>query len=120
MKILLKLVVVALLANALWHVSMAYMTSYRFKDAVLGAALQEGITEDELRQKVVDLAGTYSVPLTAEGVTIGQEEHHTTVEGSYALPVAVVPGYEYRWPFTMSVDAYVVTPPVRRGDLIKP
>ena len=119
MKIVLKLIVVALLANALWHVASAYVTSYRFNDAVLGAALQEGIPEDELRQKVVDLASTYSVPIAAAGITFSFEEHHTTVAGSYTLPVSLFPGYEYRWPFNLSVDAYVVAPPTRRGDLIK-
>ena len=36
MKTLLKLVIVALLANALWRIGSAYATFYKFTDAVNG------------------------------------------------------------------------------------
>ena len=120
MKTLVKLIVVALLANALWRLGSTYATFYKFKDSVTEAASQEGTTEDELRQKVVDLARTYDLPLTAAAITITREAQHISVQGSYTKPVAVLPGYEYPWPFTVDVDAYPLATPVRRGDLIKP
>ena len=120
MKTLFKLVVVALMANAIWRVGVAYSSFYKFKDSVYAAAMQEGLTDEQLRQKIVELASTYDVPLTADGITLQREQNHTVVLGSYSTPVAVLPGYDYQWPFDVNVDAYVVAPPTRRNDLVKP
>ena len=113
MKTLLKLIVVALIANALWRAGSAYTTVYRFKDSIYEAAMQ-GTTEADLKQKVVELAHTYDLPLTAEDLTVTREVQHVSVKTSYTSPVAVLPGYEYQWPFTVDVDAYVIAAPVRR------
>ena len=113
MKAILKLIVVVLIANALWRIGSAYTSFYKFKDSVRAAAMDEGKSEDDLRQKIVELASTYDVPLTAEAITIRREPHHTAVEGSYTTPVAVLPGYEYQWPFSLDIDAYPITPPTR-------
>jgi hypothetical protein len=119
-KTIIKLIVVALLANALWRVGNAYATFYKFKDSVTEAAAQGESTEDELRQKIVELASTYDLPLDANDVTVTREVHHTSVRGSYKQAVAMLPGFEYQWPFTIDLDAYPIAPPTRRGDLIKP
>jgi hypothetical protein len=119
-KTLVKLIVVALFANALWRVGSTYATFYKFKDSVTEAATQEGTAEDDLRRKIVELARTYDVPLTAPAITITREAQHTSVQASYTKPVAVLPGYEYPWPFTVDIDAYPIVTPTRRGDLIKP
>jgi hypothetical protein len=37
-----------------------------------------------------------------------------SVKTSYTSPVAILPGYEYQWPFSVDVDAYVIAAPVRR------
>jgi hypothetical protein len=112
-KTLIKLIVVALLANALWRTAAAYATFYKFKDSVYEAAMQ-GNSETDLRQKVVELARTYDLPLAAEDLTVTREAQHVSVQGAYTRPVAVLPGYEYQWPFTVDVDAYVIAAPVRR------
>ena len=46
--------------------------------------------------------------------------HHTAIHGSYKQGVAMFPGFEYQWPFSIDLDAYPIAPPTRRGDLIKP
>ena len=113
MKTLIKLIVVALVANALWRVGIAYTTFYRFKDSINEAAMQ-GTTEADLKQKVVELARTYDLLLTSEDLTVTRESQHVSVKTSYTSPVAVLPGYEYQWPFTVDVDANVIAAPVRR------
>jgi hypothetical protein len=118
-KIIIKLLVVALLANALWHVGTAYTAFYRFKDAVTEAATQGEGTAEELQQKIVELASTYDVPLAADDITVTREAHLTAVRGSYRKPVSMFPGFEYQWPFSMDLDAYPITLPTRRGDLLK-
>ena len=114
MKTILKLIVVAILANALWRVGTAYAAFYKFKDS------QGESTEEELRQKIVELASTYDLPIRADDVTVVREVHHTAIHGSYKQGVAMFPGFEYQWPFSIDLDAYPIAPPTRRGDLIKP
>ena len=105
MKAILKLVVVVLIANAFWRIGSAYTTCFRFKDAVRIAAADPGKSEDDLRQKILELAETYDVRLPDEAFTIHREVRHTVVEGSYTMPIAVLPGFEYQWPFNVDVDA---------------
>jgi hypothetical protein len=111
-KAILKLIVVVLIANAIWRVGSAYTSFYKFKDAVYAAAMDQGKSEDDLREKILELASAYDVPLTAESITIRRETRHTVVESSYITPVALLPGYEYQWPFSLDVDAYVIALPV--------
>ena len=117
MKTIIKLIVVAVLANALWHVGTAYAGFYKFKDSVSEAASQGESTE---AQKIVELASTYDLPLAADDFTVTREVHHTAIRGSYKQRVAMFPGFEYQWPFNIDLDAYPIAPPTRRGDLIKP
>lgn len=119
MKVILKFIVVALIANAIWHVGSAFASYSKFKDSVYAAAMEKGTTEDGLRQKTVELASTYDLPVTGDLVTIRSEEHHTIVEARFTQPISVLPGYQYPWPFSMTVDAYVLTP-VKLNDLAKP
>jgi hypothetical protein len=119
-KTILKLIVVALLANALWRVGTAYASFYKFKDSIFDAAMQPGSTEEDLKQKIVELAATYDLPLKPDALTVDRDVHRTAVQASFTKPVAILPGYDYPWPFTVDIDAYVIAPPTRRGDLIKP
>jgi hypothetical protein len=119
-KTILKLIVVAILANALWHVGTAYAAFYKFKDSVSEAASQGESTEEELSQKIVELASTYDLPLAADDFTVTRDVHHTAIRGSYKQRVAMFPGFDYQWPFNIDLDAYPIAAPTRRGDLIKP
>ena len=82
--------------------------------------MDQSQSEDRLRQKILELASMYDVPLTEEAVTIRRDQRHTFVEGSYISPVAVLPGYEYQWPFSMAVDAYVIDLPPSLDEPAKP
>lgn len=119
-KAALKLVVAVLIANATWHVAAAYMSFYRFKDAVTDLAIHDGTSsDDQLRARVMELAASHDEPLAAESVTIRRAEHHTFVDGEYTKPVSLVPGYTYPWPFSLAVDGFVIVP-VKLGDLTNP
>jgi hypothetical protein len=113
---LVKLALVALLANATWHVFVVYLAHYKFKDSVTSTA-QFGVekTEPELRDRILVLAGELDVPVTDDNLSIRRDEHETVVETSYKRRIELVPGYKYEWPFTMRVDVFT-TPPVRIPD----
>jgi len=105
-KTLIKLAIVVLLANAIWRVGSAYVSYYRFKDAVTEVAINSrNKTDDELHQKVMELAMQYDEPIADDAVAIRHDENRTYIDASYTQPVALFPGYEYPWSFSLSVDS---------------
>jgi hypothetical protein len=109
MRMLLKLAVVALIANAVWHLFGAYYPNYKFQDAVEYAA-QNGadLTQEALRDKVVELASQFDVPVAADQVTVARRNTHTTVDLSYKRPIELVPGFKPEWPFSIHVDVVIL------------
>jgi hypothetical protein len=110
LKFLVKLVIVALVANATFRLGSAYLSLYRFKDAIEQAMLYESKKSDEeLRQRVVELGSQYDLPITDDSFTLRRENEHTYVEGSYTKPVEFLPSYPYPWKFTYSTDTLVLS-----------
>ena len=100
-KLVIKLVIVALLANAAWRVGNAYLSFYRFKDAVTQASqFEPGRRRRGLRQKVLELAEQYDVPLTDDDFTVTRDEHRTRIKGSFKEGIQLVPACPYPWPFS--------------------
>ena len=107
MKLLVKLALVAVVANATWHLFLVYSENYKFKDAVQYAADSRGKkTDEELRQEVLSIAAQADLPIDEEHLTVRHVEAHTIVDGSYTRVVELFPGFKYSWPFTAHVDAY--------------
>jgi hypothetical protein len=106
MKLLIKLVLAGLIANATWRVATAYIQHYKFKDAVTEAALFGSKRSDVgLQQRVIDLAAQYEVPLTEDRLSVRRnQENHTLIDGDYEQPVDLLPGYRYPWPFSVHID----------------
>jgi hypothetical protein len=105
MRTFLKLAVVALLANATWHLFGAYAPYYKFKDAVQYAALHRGrVSDEDLKQQVLDIAAQFDVPVSPAGITVSLQGGTTTVDASYVQGVDLLPGYTYPWPFAVHLD----------------
>jgi hypothetical protein len=106
-KSLLKLLAAALVANATWHVFVAYSAHYKFRDAVESAA-QFGVSQSEaqLGARVVELAAQYDVPAVPGTFMVRRANKHTLIEGSYTRPVDLFPGFSYPWSFSWSVDTF--------------
>jgi hypothetical protein len=109
-KLILKLAVVALLANAAYHIGSEYLTYIKFRDAIRDAAMFKAKNDTELMARIMELASQYEVPLDQENVTIEREERRVNVEGWYDKPIEVVPNYQYPWHFGLSLE--VLTPTV--------
>jgi hypothetical protein len=108
-KLLLKLAVVAILANAAYHVGSEYLTYFRFRDAIRDAAMFKAKSNTELMARIVDLAGQYEIPLDQDNVTIERQERRVTVDGWYDKPIEVIPSYEYPWHFSIAEEIIVPT-----------
>jgi hypothetical protein len=104
-KTVIKLLIAAIIANAVWRVGTAYMTHFKFQDGAVEIA-QFGATksEDELKQKVLDLASGFDVPLPENAVTVRRENDHTYIDGSYTRQLEILPSYKYPWVFKLHVD----------------
>ena len=112
MKTIIKLAISALIVNGAWRLGSEYVTLYAFRDAVREAALAKGLSEDRLRERIMELAAARGLPLSEDQVTIRREERHAFVSGSYVKPVALFPGIPYDWQFEWEVDGFIVTPPI--------
>lgn len=108
-RLIVKLAIAALLANAAWRIGSAYASFYRFKDAV-EQTTQYGPpqSDDQLRARILELSAQYDLPLAEDALSVRRELNHTIVDGSIARPIEVVPGYTRPWPFTFHVDTFVV------------
>ena len=114
-RLLLKLAVVALLANAGWHLFGCYAPNYRFKDRVQFIAEHRGkATDDEVRDKILSTAAEFEVPLTADDVTVSQQGQATVVDLSYTCPVEFAPGLK---PYLLAFKVHVEGRPSRMDDL---
>ncbi len=108
-KLLLKLALVALLANAAFHVGSEYVLYFRFRDAIRDAAMFKAKNNAELMARIVDIAGQFEIPLDQDNVTIERQERRVTVDGWYDKPIEVVPNYEYPWHFSIAEEIVVPT-----------
>ena len=111
MKLLIKLAIAALIVNAAWRLGSEYTTHYRFADSVTEAALDFEQSESLLRQRVLEIAAEYGVPLGDDAFTIRRENRHTYVEGTYVKPILFFPGYQRDWTFNFAADGYLIVPP---------
>ena len=111
MKSLIKLLIAALIANATWRIGTEYLSYYKFKDSVREFTQHRAPkNESQIRERIMELASQYDVPLTYESFTVNQVNNHTIIDGSYVKPIDVVPTYRYNWPFQFHIDTFVVDP----------
>jgi hypothetical protein len=108
-KLFIKLAIVALLANAAFHVGSEYLTYIRFRDAVRDAAMFKAKNDTQLMARIMELAEQYDVPIDEENITIERAERKVSIEGWYDKSIEVVPNYQYPWHFGLSLD--VMAPP---------
>ena len=105
MKTILKLIVVALLANAGWHLFSAYSPHYRFKDgAQYAAQFRAQMTDKELHEKIMELAAQYEIPVTVADLQVRHQGDRTVVKASYNRRIELLPGFSPTWPFSFEVD----------------
>jgi hypothetical protein len=114
-KTIIKLALLAAFANAAWHLFIVYSAHYKFDDGVTYAAQYRGVmTDDQVRERVLELAAQLDVPVDASTLVIKREDKRTVVRASYIRPVELFPGFIRQWPFTLDVAEYPL--PLPEGD----
>ena len=104
MKLIIKLAIAALLANAAFRVGTEYLTHIKFRDAVRDVATYRSTTNEDLRMRIAGIAQQYSVPQADENLTIERAERHVTIHGAYEKKIEIVPTYQYPWTFAWDLD----------------
>jgi hypothetical protein len=115
MKLLIKLAITAFLANAAFRLGTEYLTHYKFRDSVREAAMFRAGSDDELRQRVMETADSYGIPLKDDGFTIRRDSGQAFIRGTYTKPIEFVPGFPYPWRFTWEIEAIVSDVPLMPG-----
>jgi hypothetical protein len=111
MKTLLKLIMVALVLHATWRAGTAYFRYYQFNDGVQQTAHFSGArSENELHNRVMELATQFQVPLHAERVSVRRRENHILVDATYDERIELLPRYFHPWRFNVNVDAFMIEP----------
>jgi hypothetical protein len=109
-RFLIKLAITALLANAAYQFGSEYLNYYKFKDSVRNAATfrKPKDTDEDLKLQIEDLAFGYDIPLDDDAIRVTSDDSRavgrSVVEISYVKPVQVLPGYQYPFSFSFSVD----------------
>jgi hypothetical protein len=108
-RLIVKLALAALIANAAWRVGSAYASYYRFKDAVQETT-QYGAdkSDDELRARIVELGSEYDLPISDDSFSLRRVGEHTITDGAFTRPIDVLPNHPYPWPFTWHTDTFTL------------
>ena len=110
-KLIIKLAIVAVLANAAWHVMTVYASHYKFKDAVQQTTqFGNDKSRDQLKSRIIALAADYDLPLAEDEVTVKRETLHTIVDASYVKSIELFPGYIRPFTFTVHTDTFSEAP----------
>ena len=91
---------------------MLYSAHYKFKDSVRYAAQNRGDkTDDQLHDYLMELAEEAELPIAPDELVVRHEGLSTTVTGTYARPLDLLPNHAYPWTFSFQVDTYTLQAP---------
>jgi hypothetical protein len=108
-RLILKLALVALIANAVWRVGSVYAEYYKFKDAVQETTQYAADkTDDDLRARIMELASEYDLPIDDGDFTLSHSGDHTITNGAFTRPIELLPSYRYPWPFSWHTDTFKI------------
>ena len=108
LKRLISLALLALVANATWHVFLAYSAHFKFRDAVEYAAQnRENKTDETLHDEIVNVALEADVPVQPEDVVVTHQGIATEVNVSYTRQIELVPNRTYPWSFSFRIDTFM-------------
>jgi len=103
-KLIIKLAIVALIANAGYHVGTEYLAHIRFRDAVREVATFRSTDNADLRRRVAEQATKFDIPQADEELDITRQARHVVVKGQYQKQIEIVPSYFYPWDFKWELD----------------
>jgi hypothetical protein len=106
MKLIVKLLVVAVVLHATMRAGLAEYRFYVFEDAVQQEALfSQRLSPQQLVSRVVELAEDHDIPVEPDAVAVDYNGPQATVSVNYSERVELVPRvYSRDWPFELRVS----------------
>ena len=102
---LVRLVVFALIVHAAVRVGPEFWHYLQLKDAVTEVASYPGRkTPEQLRDRVVQLAGEHQVPIGAQDVTVTREGNRAFVSTAWTAQLEYLPTRFYPYDFIVDVE----------------
>ena len=109
-KTILKLLIVAAIANAAVRAGLVYWEHYQLEDQAQQLVLFGWRqTPDQIHSEILDFAARTGVPLESEDLTVERDGLETTATASYVRPIEVLPSYFYAAQMTFNVEGRNVT-----------
>ncbi len=100
-----KLVIAALVLNALYHLGGAYWEHYQFVDSVEQLAqFSEQARPDDVKSKVMELATAKAIPMAPDDLTVLRSPRHFEIDGIYFRDITLFPTYTPHWEFKLHVS----------------
>src|SRR5215210_3319229 len=109
MKLLFKLAIILLVANALFRFVPPYWRNHEFESDVKHASLRWRNSPDgAVMDDVLSLAANHNVPIGKENVNIRRVKEHLYLTVAYDVPIELLPSMSRAWRFDANVDAIVL------------
>jgi hypothetical protein len=108
---LIRLLVLAAIAWAVWHAGMAAWQQFQFSDEVETIA-KFGPDKDagSVMAAVLEAARRFDLPVTEKDVRIRQESRPASlyIDVTYTVQIEILPRFFYPWTFTTSAHGWFV------------
>jgi hypothetical protein len=102
-----RLVVVLLLAHAIYRFVPPYLHYHQFKDSVKETALFGKDKGDaEIAERILTLAVRYQIPIDRDAIEITRDKELTYVTIAYEEHIEWLPRYTRPMPFTIAVEGW--------------
>jgi hypothetical protein len=119
MRTIIKLIVVAIVLNAVFQGTREAWRYYQLKDAAQQALIfGGGATMSQLHAQILGKATELALPLEPQNLAIRRTGQQTVAEARYTQPVELFPNYDYPVDLSFTVDAIAATP-VRADEPIR-
>jgi hypothetical protein len=112
MKTVIKLLIVALILNAVFQASRAYLSNYQFEDDMQQAALFAGPRPNpaQVLNRVLEHAAERGIDIRKEDIDVRIDRANLTVSATWSMEVPLIPVvYRHTFVFNPTVQARLLT-----------
>ena len=109
MKSVFRIVVILLMAHAIYRFLPPYYHDERFGSELRNVAqFWREIPEEEVVIRTLELADKHKVPITREHIKVQIIKEHILIDIAYQMPIEWLPGMKKPWTFKQSHDIWAI------------
>ena len=106
MKVIIKIVVVAVLVNAATHAALASWRHFQLRDTAEQAVTFGHMQQPtELKGNILRRAVELKLPVKADEVHVMRNGKYTAADARYTQAIELFPNYTYPYPFSFKVES---------------